>query len=457
MSKTKPIWSDFTTFALTSVVLFTAATVTVTLLANQSFAQTNGNQSSVRIALSDSGHLQSTRRSRPTETVTLTDQTNQGLQVTQKTTFSDQKVKSRYAFSDSPAPAPRAQVRQSIGDVAQIPGRKSQSGLSTNQTYSILNDDRLSSFNSSSRRSRPAGVKKSNGQSTPSPPSNPAKTYGETVAAPPVPQTIRTADNRDYLGNSSANAVPAPRKGAVPGQKISGTRLIESSLSNMKLVKAKQFLSQKPEFEDPKDYLSKRKVAESKKPKLSPPKSRRQSQARSRSRSRSAKKRDVARVKISDDAFLNPISDVQAPISPVPFGNIRRYDRKLLVQDANYTQPALADGFNYAQLTHNEFIPSSKAWLAPNFAHNPLYFEETQLERYGNRRPLQLFHSGLHFFGTLPILPYKMGADHPYECQYTYGTYRPGDCVPYDLERQPLDKKGLLNQALWTTAIAVPH
>ena len=227
----------------------------------------------------------------------------------------------------------------------------------------------------------------------------------------------------------------------------------------MKFVKAKQYLTQDPEFDDPKDYLSNDKTAKTKKRKASSSRSRSQSQARSRSRSRSdaTKERTTARVSISDDAFLNPIADVAAPISPVPFGNIRRYDRKLLVDDATNVQSASGDRYNYAQLTHNEYIPSSKAWEASNFAHNPLYFEEAQLERYGNRRPLQMIYSGLHFFGTIPFLPYKMGADCPYDCQYTYGTYRPGDCVPYDIERRPLDKKGLFNQALWTTAIAVPH
>jgi hypothetical protein len=39
--------------------------------------------------------------------------------------------------------------------------------------------------------------------------------------------------------------------------------------------------------------------------------------------------------------------------------------------------------------------------------------------------------SGVHFFGTLPILPYKMGLKTPNECVYTLGYYRPGNCAPY--------------------------
>ena len=31
--------------------------------------------------------------------------------------------------------------------------------------------------------------------------------------------------------------------------------------------------------------------------------------------------------------------------------------------------------------------------------------------------------------GTLPLLPYKMGLDHPYDCVYTLGHARPGNCV----------------------------
>jgi len=72
-------------------------------------------------------------------------------------------------------------------------------------------------------------------------------------------------------------------------------------------------------------------------------------------------------------------------------------------------------------------------WKAAGLCHKPLYFEQVQLERYGHSwgpysQPIM---SGVHFFGTLPILPYKMGLRTPNECVYTLGYYRPGNCAPH--------------------------
>ena len=262
---------------------------------------------------------------------------------------------------------------------------------------------------------------------------------GETGQAPPIPPALQTTNNTSAVPNSSTN-------GSLP-TRLTGTRLNGSSIANMRLGNAQQFLAQTPQFQDPKNYLSKRKTSKSTTPRLSGP--------RSTSRARDAERKNAVIAEFTDDTFLDQVADVRAPISSIPFGNLRPYNRKLLANDG--TAAVAGDGFNYAQVTHNQFVPSSKAWAAPNFVHRPLYFEETQLERYGNRLPLQSIRSGLHFFSTIPILPYKMGADHPNECQYTYGTYRPGDCVPYDVVRRPLDKKGLINQALWTTVLTVPH
>jgi hypothetical protein len=75
-------------------------------------------------------------------------------------------------------------------------------------------------------------------------------------------------------------------------------------------------------------------------------------------------------------------------------------------------------------------------WKASSLCHKPLYFEEVQLERYGHEwGPLvQPVVSAAHFFGTLPILPYKMGLETPNECVYALGYYRPNSCAPYMIE-----------------------
>ena len=82
------------------------------------------------------------------------------------------------------------------------------------------------------------------------------------------------------------------------------------------------------------------------------------------------------------------------------------------------------------------WAPVTYMWKASGLCNKPLYFEQVQLERYGHDwgPVLQPFVSGAHFFGTIPILPYKMGLQPPNECDYSLGYYRPGSCAPYMIE-----------------------
>jgi hypothetical protein len=96
-----------------------------------------------------------------------------------------------------------------------------------------------------------------------------------------------------------------------------------------------------------------------------------------------------------------------------------------------------------------EFSPLTFHWTASSLCHKPLYFEDVQLERYGHMGgPLvQPVASFVNFFGTFPILPYKMGLETPNECMYTLGYYRPGDCAPYLFDPLPLSVRGALFEA----------
>jgi hypothetical protein len=88
-------------------------------------------------------------------------------------------------------------------------------------------------------------------------------------------------------------------------------------------------------------------------------------------------------------------------------------------------------------------------WSATQFCHQPLYFEEANLERYGyGCRPcLQPLVSGAHFFLTVPALPYKMVVNPPRECVYTLGYYRPGDRVPWQRNFLPWDTRAAVVEA----------
>lgn len=76
--------------------------------------------------------------------------------------------------------------------------------------------------------------------------------------------------------------------------------------------------------------------------------------------------------------------------------------------------------------------PAAYTWVSPVFHHNPLYFEQPNLERYGigRARVVQPLLSSVHFFGSIPLVPYKSLTHHPRERVYTLGHARPGNCVP---------------------------
>lgn len=94
------------------------------------------------------------------------------------------------------------------------------------------------------------------------------------------------------------------------------------------------------------------------------------------------------------------------------------------------------------------WLCQTHTWKASALCHKPLYFEEVALERYGHStgRVLQPLVSGAHFFGTIPLLPYKSGIHHCCECQYALGYYRPGSCAPYHIPPLPLSLRGAAKQ-----------
>jgi len=95
-------------------------------------------------------------------------------------------------------------------------------------------------------------------------------------------------------------------------------------------------------------------------------------------------------------------------------------------------------------------------WKAAALCHKPLYFEQVQLERYGHSWGpyVQPIMSGAHFFGTLPILPYKMGIRTPNECVYALGYYRPGSCAPYMIDPIPFTWRAAFFEGAAATGIS---
>lgn len=87
-----------------------------------------------------------------------------------------------------------------------------------------------------------------------------------------------------------------------------------------------------------------------------------------------------------------------------------------------------------------QFAPAPKvfAWSAPNIRYQPLYFEDVPLERYGqSARPIrQGMLSYLNFATSTSLLGLKMLHDPPSSCDYSFGFCRPGNTVPYTIQRQ---------------------
>ncbi|MEZ6138218.1 MAG: hypothetical protein R3C53_25315 [Pirellulaceae bacterium] len=77
------------------------------------------------------------------------------------------------------------------------------------------------------------------------------------------------------------------------------------------------------------------------------------------------------------------------------------------------------------------WMGTNYAWVTPTFYHHPLYFEQVNMERYGNSPKHPVFFSAAHFYTSILVMPYKLLAQHPCEKVYTLGHRRPGDCVPF--------------------------
>ena len=96
-----------------------------------------------------------------------------------------------------------------------------------------------------------------------------------------------------------------------------------------------------------------------------------------------------------------------------------------------------------------DFAQTVFGWEASNLYHNPIYFQDVPLERYGHSYPcwLQPFASvgkfGLQFAG----LPYQMAIDPPCKRIYPLGYYRPGECAPKLHYQIPWNTKAALTEA----------
>lgn len=90
------------------------------------------------------------------------------------------------------------------------------------------------------------------------------------------------------------------------------------------------------------------------------------------------------------------------------------------------------------------------SWHASNLYHNPLYFQDVQLERYGHTHHdlIQPFVSTGRFGVQLLGLPYQMAIHPIHKHMYTLGYYRPGECAPKKYYQIPINEDAIAAQTL---------
>jgi hypothetical protein len=102
------------------------------------------------------------------------------------------------------------------------------------------------------------------------------------------------------------------------------------------------------------------------------------------------------------------------------------------------------------------FAPTHFMWMASNLYHRPLYFEDVQLERYGQVKCNEWCQAAesLGKFGVqLAALPYQVALDYPWAKRYSLGYYRPGDCAPKLHYQVPLNCKAAVTATAFYTGI----
>ena len=178
----------------------------------------------------------------------------------------------------------------------------------------------------------------------------------------------------------------------------------------------------------------------------------------------------------SDDAVPEPvtsptqlkrISDIQPFFDYQPASAIKgevcwdlcpRPDGMPCKPDENGNMPECPAEFKLSDSAYSNrmFSDCLYQWQATNQWHNPLYFEDPALERYGHvhHELIQPFVSVARFGVQLAGLPYQMTIDPVCKKMYNLGYYRVGECAPKKYYRIPWNTHAAVNEAaVWTGLI----
>lgn len=143
--------------------------------------------------------------------------------------------------------------------------------------------------------------------------------------------------------------------------------------------------------------------------------------------SKPATKGNTERKQLDVDTLTGPLTS-----APTLFGKMQlssAFDRSFQQSEAG--SDASSIDMRLEPGTESVQVAKPFCWVAPSFYHQPLYFEQPYLERFGAgpRRALQPWSAGLAFYSRVPLLPMAMFKAPPKSRDYTLGYRRPGDCV----------------------------
>jgi hypothetical protein len=128
--------------------------------------------------------------------------------------------------------------------------------------------------------------------------------------------------------------------------------------------------------------------------------------------------------------FLDVNNLIGRPSNPQKMFKDLETDRKY-VELATLVEPVRternADSVPYLWNAHGY------AWESAAFCFSPLYFEQPNLERYGQGvgRPFASTVSAVKFVADVTTLPIAVICTPPWDCSCTLGHHRPGNCAPF--------------------------
>lgn len=125
---------------------------------------------------------------------------------------------------------------------------------------------------------------------------------------------------------------------------------------------------------------------------------------------------------------ISQLLDVQSMVGPMNdvVTTLSRAEQKTKWSEDSQIIPNGMRGDRLESVSSTAFT-----WASPVFHHRPLYFEQPNLERYGNGpcRVVQPIASCAHFLLSVPLMPFKMIYNPPWSDVHTLGEGRPGDAM----------------------------